>query len=180
MKRHAKQGASAREPVVTYWASPPVVGTPAWKSARGAPREGLRPAAPATLRRPIRARRADDGGGRRRLPRLLEEPDHGRDPDAAPATRRGLRSARPDRRDVRGDRINVSEKRPVLHVALRAPREAIIVVDGKNVVPEGTCGARPDDGLRRARARRRLEGPHRKAHPERDQTSASAARISAR
>ncbi|MGA2128080.1 MAG: glucose-6-phosphate isomerase [Xanthobacteraceae bacterium] len=36
----------------------------------------------------------------------------------------------------RGDKINVSEKRAVLHVALRAPRSASIVVDGQNVVPE--------------------------------------------
>src|SRR5262249_9761359 len=37
---------------------------------------------------------------------------------------------------VRGDKINVAEHRAVLHVALRAPRGASIVVDGKNVVPE--------------------------------------------
>ena len=36
----------------------------------------------------------------------------------------------------RGDRINVTENRAVLHVALRAPREESIVVDGKNVMPE--------------------------------------------
>src|SRR5213076_629540 len=36
----------------------------------------------------------------------------------------------------RGDKINVTEARAVLHVALRAPRNASIVVDGKNVVPE--------------------------------------------
>ena len=36
----------------------------------------------------------------------------------------------------RGDKINITEKRAVLHVALRAPREASILVDGKNVVPE--------------------------------------------
>ncbi len=36
----------------------------------------------------------------------------------------------------RGDKINITEKRAVLHVALRAPRGASIVVDGKNVVPE--------------------------------------------
>jgi len=36
----------------------------------------------------------------------------------------------------RGDHINVSEGRAVLHVALRAPRDASIEVDGKNVVPE--------------------------------------------
>ncbi len=36
----------------------------------------------------------------------------------------------------RGDRINVTENRAVLHVALRAPRDATILVDGVNVVPE--------------------------------------------
>ncbi len=36
----------------------------------------------------------------------------------------------------RGEKINITEKRAVLHVALRAPRDASIVVDGKNVVPE--------------------------------------------
>jgi len=35
----------------------------------------------------------------------------------------------------RGDEINVTEKRAVLHVALRAPRGTSIVVDGENVVP---------------------------------------------
>src|ERR1700733_11623399 len=36
----------------------------------------------------------------------------------------------------RGDKINVTEKRAVLHVALRAPRGASIVLDGENVVPQ--------------------------------------------
>src|ERR1700733_8951469 len=36
----------------------------------------------------------------------------------------------------RGDKINITENRAVLHVALRAPRGASILVDGKNVVPE--------------------------------------------
>src|SRR5499433_962179 len=36
----------------------------------------------------------------------------------------------------RGDKINVTENRSVLHVALRAPRGTSITVDGKNVVPE--------------------------------------------
>jgi glucose-6-phosphate isomerase len=35
-----------------------------------------------------------------------------------------------------GEKINLTEQRAVLHVALRAPRNASIVVDGKNVVPE--------------------------------------------
>jgi glucose-6-phosphate isomerase len=36
----------------------------------------------------------------------------------------------------RGDKINVTEKRAVLHVALRAPRGTSIFVDGEDVVPE--------------------------------------------
>src|SRR5947208_4586558 len=36
----------------------------------------------------------------------------------------------------RGEKINVTENRAVLHVALRAPGGASIVVDGRNVVPE--------------------------------------------
>jgi glucose-6-phosphate isomerase len=36
----------------------------------------------------------------------------------------------------RGEKINTTEDRAVLHVALRAPRGASIVVDGKNVVPQ--------------------------------------------
>src|SRR5215831_18727208 len=36
----------------------------------------------------------------------------------------------------RGEKINVTENRAVLHVALRAPKGASISVDGKNVVPE--------------------------------------------
>ena len=35
-----------------------------------------------------------------------------------------------------GEKINITENRAVLHVALRAPKGASIVVDGKNVVPE--------------------------------------------
>jgi glucose-6-phosphate isomerase len=43
-----------------------------------------------------------------------------------------------ERRDAmfRGERINTTENRAVLHVALRAPRDAVISVDGHNVVPE--------------------------------------------
>ncbi len=36
----------------------------------------------------------------------------------------------------RGDKINITENRAVLHVALRAPRGQSIFVDGKDVVPE--------------------------------------------
>jgi glucose-6-phosphate isomerase len=36
----------------------------------------------------------------------------------------------------RGDKINITEKRQVLHTALRAPRDASVFVDGENVVPK--------------------------------------------
>jgi len=44
----------------------------------------------------------------------------------------------PERREAmfRGERINVSENRSVLHVALRMPRERSLVVDGVDVVKE--------------------------------------------
>src|SRR5438105_3432715 len=35
-----------------------------------------------------------------------------------------------------GDKINITENRAVLHVALRAPKDESIIVDGENVVPE--------------------------------------------
>jgi glucose-6-phosphate isomerase len=35
----------------------------------------------------------------------------------------------------RGERINVTENRPVLHVALRSPSQMSVVVNGENVVP---------------------------------------------
>ena len=43
-----------------------------------------------------------------------------------------------ERRDAmfRGDKINITEQRAVLHVALRAPRDAKILVDGRDVVPD--------------------------------------------
>ena len=50
------------------------------------------------------------------------------------AAESGLR----DRIDAmfRGDKINITEGRAVLHVALRAPKGASVVVDGENVVPQ--------------------------------------------
>src|SRR5258708_14945840 len=36
----------------------------------------------------------------------------------------------------RGEKINITENRAALHVALRAPKGASIVVDGENVVPQ--------------------------------------------
>ncbi|MFC8110920.1 glucose-6-phosphate isomerase [Streptomyces sp. NPDC057305] len=43
----------------------------------------------------------------------------------------GLRDAM-----FRGERINITEDRAVLHTALRAPRGAVVEVDGENVVPK--------------------------------------------
>jgi glucose-6-phosphate isomerase len=43
----------------------------------------------------------------------------------------GLRDAM-----FRGEKINTTENRAVLHTALRAPRDAVIEVDGENVVPD--------------------------------------------
>ncbi|MER5755503.1 glucose-6-phosphate isomerase [Streptomyces sp. NPDC002088] len=43
----------------------------------------------------------------------------------------GLRDAM-----FRGEKINVTERRAVLHTALRAPRDAVVEVDGTNVVPQ--------------------------------------------
>jgi glucose-6-phosphate isomerase len=50
------------------------------------------------------------------------------------AAQRGLR----ERIDAMfaGEKINATEGRAVLHVALRAPRDAVIEVDGENVVPD--------------------------------------------
>jgi len=47
----------------------------------------------------------------------------------------------------RGDKINLTENRSVLHVALRAPRGASIVVDGKDVVPDVHAVLGANDGL---------------------------------
>ncbi|MFD3582203.1 glucose-6-phosphate isomerase [Streptomyces sp. NPDC058683] len=43
----------------------------------------------------------------------------------------GLRDAM-----FRGEKINITERRAVLHTALRAPRGAVVEVDGENVVPQ--------------------------------------------
>ncbi|MFI1967071.1 glucose-6-phosphate isomerase [Streptomyces pathocidini] len=43
----------------------------------------------------------------------------------------GLRDAM-----FRGEKINITENRAVLHTALRAPRDAVVEVDGENVVPK--------------------------------------------
>ena len=117
-------------------ASPPLTGTPAWK-ALVAHHATLRDVHLRELfaRDPGRGERlAAEGAGlyldysKQRLTgetvRLL----------VALAEARGL----PARREAmfRGEKINVTEGRAVLHVALRAPRDADLRVDGVNVVPQ--------------------------------------------
>ena len=66
----------------------------------------------------------------------------------------------------RGEKINVTEKRAVLHVALRAPRERL---DPRRRRERGARGPRrsgQDGRLRRPRPQRRLEGPYRQADPQ--------------
>ena len=74
--------------------------------------------------------------GRRALPRLLEEPHHRR--DLGPAAPAGRAIGLEQRRDAMfaGERINVSENRSVLHVALRMPKGTSLIVDGIDVVAE--------------------------------------------
>ena len=69
----------------------------------------------------------------------------------------------------RGEKINVTEDRAVLHVALRAPKGESIVVDGEDVVPEVHAVLdRMADFSDRVRGGD-VEGPHRQAHPQRRQ-----------
>ena len=69
----------------------------------------------------------------------------------------------------RGEKINVTEDRAVLHTALRAPKGASIVVDGENVVPEVHAVLdRMADFADRVRCGV-VEGAHREADPQRRQ-----------
>ncbi len=69
----------------------------------------------------------------------------------------------------RGEKINVTEQRAVLHVALRAPKGQSIVLDGEERRAAGPRRAGEDGRLRYPAAQRGVEGPHRQAHPQRRQ-----------
>ena len=102
-------------------------------------------------------------------PRLLQEPRHRRDPAAAPAAGRGVRIARAHRRHVprREDQRHRKPRR-----AARGPARAARNVDPGRRRERRAGGARragQDGGLLRPRAQRRLDGPHRQAHPQRGQ-----------
>jgi len=137
MTTHAKhRSTTSAEPAVTYWAPQPVIERPAWKALE---------AHHAKIRE-VHLRRllAEDPGRGERLTAeavgVFLDYSKNRITDETLtlllqlAEQSGLR-ARIDAMFC-GDKINVSEKRAVLHVALRAPRGAKIVVDGEDVVSQ--------------------------------------------
>ena len=73
-----------------------------------------------------------------------------------------------------GERINVTENRAVLHMALRAPRDATVLVDGENVVPHVHEVLDRMAAFRRPGSGRRLDRPYRPTRSETSSTSASA------
>ena len=107
------------------------------------------------VRRRSVAWRRHDARGRRPVPRLLQAP---RRPTrrssccwpspSAPAFAIRIEAM------FRGERINVTEDRAVLHVALRAPRGESIEVDGVRRRAGGPRGPGPHGRVQRARPRR--------------------------
>ena len=77
-----------------------------------------------------------------------------------------------------GEKINVTEDRAVLHVALRAPADERLLLDGTDVVPEVQAVLDAHGGLLRPGAQRRLARPQRPARSATSSTSASAGRTS--
>ena len=67
----------------------------------------------------------------------------------------------------KGERINVSEDRSVLHVALRMPERRVADRRRRRRGQGGARGSAAHGGLLRARAQRRLDRPHRQADPQR-------------
>ena len=123
----------------------------------------------------------DDGPGRRPLSRLLQAPGHRRDdgrPHGRGPTGRGRGSAATPCSPV--EHINTTEDRAVLHVALRMPRDAHLVVDGQDVVADvhEVLDRMGDGGL--GHPLRRLDRPHRHSGSPPWSTSASAAPTSDR
>ena len=69
----------------------------------------------------------------------------------------------------RGDKINTTENRAVLHVALRAAGERAHPSRRQGCGSRCARGARSDGGVQRTRAQRRMDRPYRQAHPQRGQ-----------
>ena len=68
-----------------------------------------------------------------------------------------------------GEKINVSENRAVLHVALRAPRDQHVSRRRQGRRARGSFRPRPDGGVFRPGAVGRLDGAQRQAHSQRRQ-----------
>ena len=68
-----------------------------------------------------------------------------------------------------GDKINITENRAVLHVALRAPTRRIDPGGRQERRARGPRRARQDGRFFQPRPQRRVEGPHRQAHSQRRQ-----------
>ena len=67
----------------------------------------------------------------------------------------------------RGEKINITENRAVLHIALRAPKGEQILVDGVDVVPEVYAVLDRMARILRPGPQRPVAGIQRKAHPQR-------------
>ena len=80
----------------------------------------------------------------------------------------------------RGDKINFTEKRSVLHVALRSPKGTSILADGEDVVPQVHAVLDKDDAIHETASAvvNGKEPPESASAPS--STSASADPISAR
>ncbi len=68
-----------------------------------------------------------------------------------------------------GVKINTTENRAVLHVALRAPTDAVNCRRRRKHRAKGARGPRQDGEILRPRAKRGLEGAYRQAHSQRRQ-----------
>ena len=115
-------------------------------------------------------RGAADGRGAGHLPGLLEESHHRRDACSSCCNwRRNPACARRIDAMFRGEKINITENRAVLHVALRAPEGTVDLRGWRRRGAAGPRGARQDGGLLRAGPQRRMEGPHGQADSQRGQ-----------
>jgi glucose-6-phosphate isomerase len=136
MASHKHRSRTGTEPVITYWSAPTVFGRSAWQTLQ-AHYEKVR-------RLHLRQLFADDPARGERMTAealgIYLDYSKNRITDETLellvqlAEEAGLQ-ARIDAM-FRGEKINVTEQRAVLHVALRAPKGASIVVDGENVVPQ--------------------------------------------
>ena len=110
--------------------------TPGLEGTGSSPSRDRRSAPPQAVRGRSRPRRANDGRG----PGLFLDYSKNRITDETLKLLLQLAEESDLRERIdamfRGEKINVTENRAVLHVALRAPKGASIIVDGKNVVPQ--------------------------------------------